>query len=499
MTLIMQSHTRTTINGGNSGNVYQGDSNQFTMAAGAWTVGAYGMLNSIAGGTGPDTYVISSTAPDFTKGNSITTGTGDAFISLTGNWSQVTVQSSSVVHAAIYPNSSNNTLNLSSGNAVVVDFGISDTIFNASGSDTFLLGGSGDFVQLGGSGNSAVGISDSVFVSGSAGTNNYSFLVGAGVNASTVATFRPGHDHLAVLIGNGVGLTDTGLSPQAVLTGAQLEDGTGPTQASTRFVYNPSTGALEYTPNGSASSVAIPVATLPVGQPLTASDIFVANRYIYGSPVQNTLDSLPSAWNVTDPQPTAPNAVNFGVADQTTGVSSTNEPGQVYTGPVSGLQQQFYYNGPNRVTVSARVDNVFIHGAGNEALAAHGGTNVLDGGLGSSFLSGGTGADGGTDTFFTDARTSAFVWSTVVNFHPGDMVTLFGFVAGQSTYTLGSGGAPGFQGLTLDADLAGTGTSTARVTLAGLTAADENHLSFTTGTTGGIPYLAIIDHTPVTT
>ena len=182
-------------------------------------------------------------------------------------------------------------------------------------------------------------------------------------------------------------------------------------------------------------------------------------------------------------------ADNFGMVDQTTGVSS-EVAAQAYSGPVSYLQEQLTVPGNDRMAVAARVDNVFIQGSGNDALAALGGQNVLSGGLGSNFLVGGT----GTDTFFTDARTSAFVWNTVVNFHPGDMVTLFGFVAGQSSYaTTASEGAAGYQGLTVNADLAGNGQVTAKVTLAGLTTADLSHLTFSTGTVGGIPYLAIVD------
>lgn len=494
MPVVTGSKQNYTIDASNSGDVFQGDSNTFAMTDGAWVVDILGMSNITTGGTGTNSYAISSTATSFNTGNSITTGTGASVISLSGNWSQVTIQRPSAVSATIAAGSQSNTINLNSGTASVADAGSNNTFSSALGNDFFLLTGSGDLIEQGGSGNSAVGFSNGGFVSGAAATDTYSFLVNPGITPGGVGTFRPGHDHLAVLIDNGVGLTDTGLSPQAVLASAQLENGSGPTQASTRFVYNPTTGVLAYTPGGSASAASTPIASLPTGLTLTASDIYVANRYVYGSPTQNTLDSLPTAWNVTDPTATAAKPVNFKVADQTTGVSSSNEPGAVYTGPVAYLQQQFTYTGPDVVTVKATVNNVFIKGAGNEALAVHGGQNVLNGGLGSSFLVGGTGSDGGTDTFFTDARTSAFVWSTVVNFHPGDMVTLFGYVAGKSSYALSQGGAAGYQGLTLNADLAGNGVSTARVTLAGLTSADLSHLSFTTGTVNNNPYLAIIDH-----
>src|ERR1043165_7441536 len=74
-------------------------------------------------------------------------------------------------------------------------------------------------------------------------------------------------------------------------------------------------------------------------------------------------------------------------------------PDWPYSGPVAGLQHQYIYPGQDNVNVTVLDDNWFLHGGpGNDALAAHGGYNVLDGGTGSNFLSGGT----GKDTFFVD-------------------------------------------------------------------------------------------------
>ena len=50
-------------------------------------------------------------------------------------------------------------------------------------------------------------------------------------------------------------------------------------------------------------------------------------------------------------------------------------------------------------------------------------------------------------------------YSTLVNFHPGDQVTIFGFTAGTSTLTWdGTGGAAGFEGATAHSELNGAGT-----------------------------------------
>jgi phospholipase/lecithinase/hemolysin len=155
--------------------------------------------------------------------------------------------------------------------------------------------------------------------------------------------------------------------------------------------------------------------------------------------------------------------------------------GQPYTGPVSGLQQQYINVSTDKLNITATTPNWFIHGgSGDDAIAVNGGTNVLDGSTGSNFLTGG----GGTDTFFVDDRgPAADIWSTVVNFHAGDAVTLFGVTPSTSTLSfLDGAGAAGFTGLTLTAATAGKPVAIA--TLAGYTQADlsNGRLSMTSGT-----------------
>lgn len=476
-----------TIDGSNSGQVFVGDSNTFTVSGGAWTTALYGQKNRISGGTGTNTYVLSSTATDFTQGNALTTGNAGSIISITGDWTQISVPVAQTVRVAIA--GSNTTIGTNDGTASVVAFGDHNTILGGNGSDTFLLSGQASGVILG-NGPAAVGLQGSGLVQFGNGSATLAFLAGSTASPPTIDTFDPSRGHLSVLLSTGYapGLTDTGLSPQAFLTASQFQEGAAPTQASTRFLYDPSSGLLSYTPYGSASSASVGVATLPKGLAIDGTSIFISNRYVFDAPVQNALDSLPASWGVTDPLPTAPNAVNFTAQDTSTGVNSS-EPGEAYTGPVSYLTQQLAYSGTHSIVFHAQTNNVFLKsGSGEDALQSLGGQNVLDGGTGSNFLVGGA----GNDTFFTDARTSSFVWNTVVNFHPGEMVTLFGFVAGQSSYTFApSEGATGYQGLTLNADIAGNGQITAKVTMTGLTMADLGHLSFNPGTVGGIPYLAI--------
>ena len=173
--------------------------------------------------------------------------------------------------------------------------------------------------------------------------------------------------------------------------------------------------------------------------------------------------------------------------------------GQAYTGPVALLQRQYIWSSPDSVAIAASVPNAFLKGnAGGDALASLGGTNVLDGGPGSNFLVGSTGADGGTDTFFVDGRSSATTWSTVVNFHRGDQATIFGFTPGLSTRPwTASAGATGYEGATIHSELGGPGTGiTASFTFAGLDLATANRLTITDGvlargTSGEVGYLLI--------
>jgi hypothetical protein len=169
-----------------------------------------------------------------------------------------------------------------------------------------------------------------------------------------------------------------------------------------------------------------------------------------------------AAFDVTDNQP----------------VGATGQP---YTGPVAGIQHEYINITPNNLNVATNSPDWFIHsGSGDDAIAVRSGTNVLDGGTGSSFLTGGS----GTDTFFVDNRgNSADTWSTIVNFHAGDDVTVWGVTPGDFNFAFeDSQGAAAFTGLTLHATA--PNRPTASVTFAGFTMADlsNGRISESSGT-----------------
>jgi serralysin len=143
--------------------------------------------------------------------------------------------------------------------------------------------------------------------------------------------------------------------------------------------------------------------------------------------------------------------------------------GSPYTGPVSGLQWQYLYPGTNSENTAVSSDNWFlVGGPGNDAIRAFGGRNVLDGGTGSIFLTGG----GGTDTFFVDAiKPSGDIWSSINNFHGDDDVTVFGVDPGKDMLQwVDNQGVPGYTGLTLHAF--SPNEPTASLTLVGYNTAD---------------------------
>lgn len=187
---------------------------------------------------------------------------------------------------------------------------------------------------------------------------------------------------------------------------------------------------------------------------------------------------------------TSPNQ-RFHATDQTTSTSGSLD-GSDYTGPVGYLQAEYAYTGSDNVVISANVANVFIHGgAAEEALAALAGSNIIEGGTGSNWLVGASGADGGNDTFFVDNRGGQATWDTLLNFHAGDSLTLWGFnAASGSTTWVDNQGTPGYQGATLQATLGNGTAASALITLAGLSSTSAQFATGT-GTANGVDYLSV--------
>ena len=99
---------------------------------------------------------------------------------------------------------------------------------------------------------------------------------------------------------------------------------------------------------------------------------------------------------------------------------------------------------------SSSNDFIKLAGLGNKATDGLDGDDVLDGGTGSAFLTGG-GVES-ADTFFLDGRSDGDAWSTLTDFQIGtDALTIWGWKAGVSSVRAVSefDGAEGYKGLTL--------------------------------------------------
>jgi len=197
--------------------------------------------------------------------------------------------------------------------------------------------------------------------------------------------------------------------------------------------------------------------------------------------------------NVLLDSPPLANAIEYtDTVTNTSGMATNNS----YTGPVDYLQRQYILSATHGTAMRANTPNVFLKGgSGDDALQVTSGNNVLDGGGGSNFLVGGKGADGGTDTFFVDGRGGVVTWSSIVNFHHGDAVTVFGFTGGVSTLPLtDNDGAAGYTGATIHSELSGAGTGVnGSVTFAGISLADaQTKFTFSFGAVGGANYMQIV-------
>lgn len=196
---------------------------------------------------------------------------------------------------------------------------------------------------------------------------------------------------------------------------------------------------------------------------------------------------------------TASATSGFSIADATSN-TTTNIAGSTYTGPVAGLTSELILPTTHQVTVTANAPNVFIQvgmqGQTNPTIAginvsAANGNNVLDSYAGSSFLTDGS----GIDQNYIDAREATQnSWSTVVNFHSGDNVTIWGVTPQDfnlnwigDTY-----GATGATGLTA-VYTSNIGGHDIGITLAGFTNADATNgrLAVTYSSIQGNTYASI--------
>ena len=306
----------------------------------------------------------------------------------------------------------------------------------------------------------------------------------------------------AITAGSPVTNEFTGKHPNTLGTVAMAKLGGDPNSATDQFFFNlgDNRANLDAQNGGFTVFGQVTSDTLPVVQAIAGLQTINAGGAFTNLPVQGTVAGPVAASNLVTinsvaVSATAPAPVNSFLFTDTSAGTSGITRGDAYAGPVAGLQRQYIWPSTHGAAIAATVGSVFLHGGtGDDALQASSGTNVLDGGTGSNFLVGATGADGGTDTFFVDERGGGVTWSTVVNFHHGDAVTVFGFQDGVSTRPwTATEGATGYQGATIHSELGGAGTGiNGSVTFAGISQADaQAKFTVTTGAVGGASYLYV--------
>lgn len=147
----------------------------------------------------------------------------------------------------------------------------------------------------------------------------------------------------------------------------------------------------------------------------------------------------------------------------------------VYSGPATGaggtpIHFEYLGDSSGEVIIGTAYNDFINVGGGTDAVDAGAGNDVIDGGIGSNFLTGGTGAD----IFFSDGRSGVTTWSTITDWQAGEQLSVWGWTPGTSTMSwVPNGGAAGYTGLTMHADLNGDGTIDTSVTFTGITSQSQ--------------------------
>jgi hypothetical protein len=166
----------------------------------------------------------------------------------------------------------------------------------------------------------------------------------------------------------------------------------------------------------------------------------------------------------------------YTVTDLGTNRPDTTATSQPYAGGADGPTQELTDSSGDSLAINLTSDNWLIGtDGGNDVIMAHGGNNIFDIAGGSNWLFGA----GGDDTFSLRAGASN-AWDTIVNFHAGDWLVVWGISAQDSLAWMNGAGAPGYSGLSLDATAA-DGTVTGATLARYYSTADFSNGRLTTG------------------
>lgn len=249
----------------------------------------------------PGTLVIASRASDANKTGVIAISVSDATYSAAGftaDASRVGASGTLGVKLDVAnpsaANSFGGTITGTAFNDSITGGGAADVINAGAGNDT-AIGGLGNDTIAGGAGNDIVFLDntgtattwnigiDTLTDFGSSGRNTAANTTAGTTLAINGDVVQFSHADLAALTGYAAGslayTIPTGAGRTSLTAAANIAQGAGvvaATGAATQFIYNSTTGALYYDPDGNgAGSAALQVAVLPVGLTLTATDIVI--------------------------------------------------------------------------------------------------------------------------------------------------------------------------------------------------------------------------------
>lgn len=206
------------------------------------------------------------------------------------------------------------------------------------------------------------------------------------------------------LSSSGTAYANAGLTANKFIQASQFYLGASAADASDRFIYDISTGALYFDVDGSGAAVQVQIATLTTKPAITHNHIFVFTdaAQLPNAPGNNSADPLPTENTPPNPPPADPIPGN----DIPAGNSPPAKPtagNDILTG--------------NKIdeTIDGQAGDDLISGLdGNDLLLGSDGNDTLNGGNGNDQLQGGNGNDllyGGTgsDRLWGDSGKDCFV------------------------------------------------------------------------------------------
>ncbi len=139
--------------------------------------------------------------------------------------------------------------------------GGNDTLYGYAGKDV-LKGNDGIDWLLGGQGNDTL--------TGGAGADFFTFMESGSKHADKITDFVHGQDRIAL-----EDAVFSAIGPPGALAASAFWAGSGAHDADDRIIYNTTTGAVSYDPDGTGAAGQVLVATLQPGAVLTATDFLI--------------------------------------------------------------------------------------------------------------------------------------------------------------------------------------------------------------------------------